>query len=391
MLLLDLTHTSHTRALTGVQRVCRSLYFALKDQQAVLPVTHDPYEEAWRPLKTWEYANLEKPIPTQTRGARWPLTKITGRLRKLSGGCPAEIPPASGLLVPEIFSAATAAALPSIFASVSGPRVAIFHDTIALKLPEHTPAKTVARFPAYLQELLAFDGLAAVSEDSRQSLLDYWKWLGVVSVPMVTTIPLAQPPRTSTPERAPPNPPVVLSVGSIEGRKNHLALLEACESLWSRGHVFELHLIGLAQAQTGRAAIERIDALRGRGRPIRIDGPVSDDALNAAYARCTFTIYPSLMEGFGLPVLESLAHGKPCICSDHGAIGESAAGGGCLTVAKTDAASLALAVERLLHTPELRAQLVAESHARALRTWSDYARDLTDWMQDLPRRPISTS
>jgi len=48
-----------------------------------------------------------------------------------------------------------------------------------------------------------------------------------------------------------------------------------------------------------------------------------------------FTVYPSLMEGFGIPILESLWHGKPCVCGGNGALGEVARGGGCLIVDQT--------------------------------------------------------
>ena len=74
----------------------------------------------------------------------------------------------------------------------------------------------------------------------------------------------------------------MLSVGSIEGRKNHLALLEACEALWARGQRFTLHLIGPAQPETGAAALARIRALEAAGRPLRYDGPVTDAAVEAA-------------------------------------------------------------------------------------------------------------
>ena len=83
------------------------------------------------------------------------------------------------MIVPEIFSPAVAASLPSLLNITQGPRVALFHDAIALKFPELSPVKTVARFPNYLRELLMFDGVAANSEDSRQSLVDYWSWGGV--------------------------------------------------------------------------------------------------------------------------------------------------------------------------------------------------------------------
>src|SRR5690606_34096124 len=98
------------------------------------------------------------------------------------------LPPANGLIVPELFSPEVARTFPQL--KVQGPRVALFHDAIALKFPELTPPKTVARFPAYLQELLQFDGVAAVSEDSANILRDYWRWLGVSNTPPVQAIPL---------------------------------------------------------------------------------------------------------------------------------------------------------------------------------------------------------
>lgn len=386
-LLLELTHTSHTRARTGIQRVTRALQSALGP--AAIAITHDPHRDAWRPLEPWECANLAATGAAAKRRARWPLhAQLRGHTRRLLGRSACALPANSGLLVPEVFSPAVAAALPALFAAASGPRVAVFHDAIALKYPELTPVKTVARFPAYLRELLAFDGIAAVSSDSRDSLCDYWRWLGVTAAPPVRAIPLG----TDGPRHPPGDTsgsagaPVVLSVGSIEGRKNHLALLEACEVLWKRGLRFELRLVGLAHPQTGRAALERLQALQAAGRPLRYVGPLGDAAVDAAYAACAFTVYPSLVEGFGLPVVESLAHGKPCICSARGALGESACGGGCVALDSVDSAGLAAAMARLLATPGEVAALAAAARARQFRPWAEYAAELTMWMRSLTRR-----
>jgi glycosyltransferase involved in cell wall biosynthesis len=389
-LLLDLSHTSHTRARTGIQRVTRSLHAALGDR--AVAITHDPHREVWRELEDWERTNLAADSGATKRGAKWPLAaRIHGRCQRWLRASKPALPANSGLVVPEVFSPGVAAALPALFASTRGPRVALFHDAIALKFPELTPPKTVARFPPYLVELLAFDGIAAVSEDSRAALLDYWRWLGATNPPPVETIPLGiTTPSSHMPgpreAASPSSPPVVLSLGSIEGRKNHLALLDACEQLWARGEKFSLHLIGLAQPQTGGAALARIRELQAATRPLRYDGPVSDAAVDAAYAACTFTVYPSLMEGFGLPVLESVAHGKPCICSARGALGESTRGGGCVALERVDAASLAAAIARLLAAPGEVASLAAEARCRRLRSWTNYAAELTAWLRTLPRR-----
>ena len=190
-----------------------------------------------------------------------------------------------------------------------------------LKFPELTPVATVARLPAYLRELLQFDGIAAVSEDSAASLRDYWHWLGVNDAPVVHAIPLGIESSDARRMCRAAGSPRILCVGTIEGRKNHPALLEASESLWREGLLFELELIGLARADTAAPALAIIE---------RLAMPAGPWFLMAAppRLRCTepmpvahFTVYPSLIEGFGLPVLESLRHGKPCVCSARGALG----------------------------------------------------------------------
>lgn len=385
MYLLDLSHTAHTRARTGIQRVARELHTELTRRQLAHPVTWDPYASCWRQLEAWELANLHSKQPAGRRGATWPWpARCRGQWRRWRNRPPL-LPENRGLIVPEIFSPAVAAALDRI--PRCGPRVALFHDAIALQHPEHSPAGTVGRFPAYLQELLRFDGIAAVSEASRQTLVDYWRWLGLTSTPPVIALPLGLnvPTKTGqlTATTAATAPPVVLCVGSIEGRKNHLALLDACERLWQEGARFTLRLIGFAQVQTGRSALARIQALQAAGHPLRYEGSVDEVTLEAAYATCAFTVYPSLIEGFGLPVLESVAWGKPCICSNRGALGESARGGGCLALDEVTPGALADAINRLLHEPARLAALADAAQRRPLRSWSDYTSDLLAWIATL--------
>jgi glycosyltransferase involved in cell wall biosynthesis len=391
MLLLDLTHTSHTQARTGIQRVARQLHAALCAQGGETAVCFDPWQKTWRTLQTWEEKNLTASAAAASRGANWPWpARLRGAFRRRFGRSSTFNSGSASLLVPEIFSPGVAATLPALFAQVRGSRAALFHDAIALKLPELTPAKTVARFPAYLRELLAFDGIAAISEDSRQSLLDYWRWLGITNPPPVQTIALglSLPAAARATQLSTFNPQLstVLSVGSVEGRKNHVALLDACEQLWACGLHFELQLIGLNHPQTGRMALDKISALTRAGRPLRYSGPVDDATVAAAYDACQFTVYPSLMEGFGLPVLESLAHGKPCVCSGRGALGEAARGGGCVALDSVDAGSLATAIMQLLQNPSDLAALADAARTRTFKSWHDYATELAAWLPTLPRR-----
>ncbi len=151
-----------------------------------------------------------------------------------------------------------------------GPRVAVFHDAIGLKLPELTPPGTVARLPAYLRELLLFDGIAAVSEDSATSPA---RLLAVARRHRRTA-------RASHPARArsgfvfigwtagiPAQCRGCSPSAQLKAVKIISHLLEACEALWSEGLSFELQLLGLARADTAGRALAKIAALRQAGRP----------------------------------------------------------------------------------------------------------------------------
>ena len=85
-------------------------------------------------------------------------------------------------------------------------------------------------------------------------------------------------------------------------------------------------------------------------------------------------------------MLESLAHGKPCVCAGRGALGETARGGGCLTVDDPGPEELAAALRRLLTDSAALAGLAAAARARPIRRWADHAADLVAWQGGLARR-----
>jgi len=392
MFFFDATHTSHTHAQTGIQRVCRSLFANLARNRPVAGICYDPYLSSWRTLNETEIATLQPGQKSNgSRSAKWPLRQRTASYAQRLLGRKGSLPKSSGFIAPELFSTKVSSHLSEVFSVTEGPRIAIFYDAIPLKFPELTPAGTVARLPGYLRELLQFDGIAAISKDSATSLKDYWAWLGVRQHPPVHAIPLGVDqidansvgPSVATPAAGVPR---VLSVGTIEGRKNHLALLDAAEILWSEGLVFELELLGLARHDTASKALKKIDALKRSDRSLIYRGSVPDRELEIAYRQCAFTVYPSLIEGFGLPVIESLQYGRPCVCSGHGALAESALGGGCITLESVNAASLADAMRRLLKNPVELNDLVTGAQSRRFKSWNEYAQNLTAWMESLPRR-----
>jgi glycosyltransferase involved in cell wall biosynthesis len=116
--------------------------------------------------------------------------------------------------------------------------------------------------------------------------------------------------------------------------------------------------------------------------PVRADillpGFVPDDLLPAAYSAATVLAFPSLYEGFGLPILEAMACGTPVVASRSSCLPEVAEGAA-IMVDPDDAEDLAGALEQALCDPELRQQLIDKGRQRAAEyTWARAAHSLLD-------------
>lgn len=119
----------------------------------------------------------------------------------------------------------------------------------------------------------------------------------------------------------------VLTVGDVTARKNHRLLVD----LWSGlsrergGRVLPLVIAGRI-GHDGAPLVAAVEADPAAAAVIRFLSNVDDRQLRWLYANCRFTVFPSLSEGFGLPVVESLAAGKACIASNATAIPEASQG-----------------------------------------------------------------
>jgi glycosyltransferase involved in cell wall biosynthesis len=165
---------------------------------------------------------------------------------------------------------------------------------------------------------------------------------------------------------------LILYVGTIEPRKNLPVLLRAYSALRQRGCEHHLAIVG----REGWRSHGFWQTLRDLGLDgeVLMPGYVPDADLPALYAAAEVFVFPSLYEGFGLPVLEAMACGTPVVCSAASSLPE-VAGQAALLVPPKDVGALAGAIERLLGDPALRARLRAEGLARARRfTWEAAAR-----------------
>ncbi len=158
-----------------------------------------------------------------------------------------------------------------------------------------------------------------------------------------------------------PKPGFVLAVGTLEPRKNLPRLVAAYCSLEEQlQQRHRLVVVGALGWETG----ETLQALRSLGERCTMLGYVSDAELSELYRRCAVFCYPSLGEGFGLPVLEAMSAGAAVITSDLSSLPE--VGGEAVEyIQPTSVASIAGALERLLESPERRARLGVAGCERA--------------------------
>jgi glycosyltransferase involved in cell wall biosynthesis len=163
----------------------------------------------------------------------------------------------------------------------------------------------------------------------------------------------------------------VLFVGTIEPRKNLETLLCAFAELRRMGRTEHLVLAG-GLGWKYEAALRNIAAL-GLSDCVRLLGYVPDDDLPAIYNLARVLAFVSLYEGFGLPILESMACGTPVVTSNRSAMAELGAGAA-LLVNPTKPGEIAQALQRVLSNDALHAELRGAGLARAAQfSWAKAA------------------
>lgn len=167
--------------------------------------------------------------------------------------------------------------------------------------------------------------------------------------------------------------PYVLSVGTLEPRKNLRRLIDVWTRLSER--VRGNRVLALAGSRGWlEPDLAAFAASRGAVASVRVLGPVAADDLPALYTGADAFVYPSLFEGFGLPPLEALACGVPSAVSAASSLPE-VVGEAALLFDPLSEESMAQALVRLLKEPELQAELAVAGPARAARfSWTETAR-----------------
>jgi glycosyltransferase involved in cell wall biosynthesis len=309
---------------------------------------------------------------------RWvrdfPVVELPGSIRQLypSWALARRPPLPSPLSSHELVHSPVPAAVPP---AGPGQRLVVtVHDVAFLVHPRFYPRQWRLMYRlGVARAVRSADAVIAVSRHTAEDLLRRTRVdpAKLHVVPLAAALPMSGADGEETLGRLKIRAPYVLFVGTLEPRKNLVRLVRAYRRVAVRGAPHALVLAGPIGWR--HQALLREIALEGPGE-IVLTGPVPSPDLDALYRGASAFVYPSLYEGFGLPVLEAMARGVPSVVSTAASLPE-VAGEAALPVDPRSVAGLADAMERIVGDRDLSSRLREAGRSRAARfSWEETAR-----------------
>jgi glycosyltransferase involved in cell wall biosynthesis len=250
--------------------------------------------------------------------------------------------------------------------------IQVLHDFVAYVCPEDEIRETTARkvfdaFKKYFSNVPA--RYVAVSESTKRDAIRFWSVpANRIAVIRHGSFVTPKTPRTNFGSRK------ILMVSDISPRKNHVRLIKAFELVYRNnpGNMTELVIAGALRKSVPKfkSTLEEIQ-MRNKDIKITLPGYLSDTEILRLYEEADVFVYPSLYEGFGLPVLEAMACGCPVIVSNAAALTEVVGEAG-LLVDPYDVEALARAMIAVLEDDTLKKEMSRKGIAQAQKfTWED--------------------
>jgi len=259
------------------------------------------------------------------------------------------------------------------------PVVVTVHDVSFRRFPRFfSPRERLLFATLFPWTLRRAAGVITVSQHARSEILHFYPYLkDRVYVTFEAADPAFRLVRQNEVEEAlgrlGVRSPYVLAVGNLQPRKNLVRLVQAFAQADVASRT-QLVVVGQAQWQAS-AVVKTIEDL-GLRRVVRLTGYVSVENLVALYNGAALFCYPSLYEGFGLPVLEAMACGAPVVSSNATSMPEVAADAA-LLVNPLDVSEMAGAIRAVLDDPARAETLRARGLARAEQLGWDQTADAT--------------
>ncbi len=379
---IEPTLTSQRTFHTGIQRVVRETVPRWASRHPIQLMVWGAGSEAFRPPSTAE---------------RWRIMEFKPREVSVPGADVEFVPTAiqvpwrTTVIAPEPTGPIRRAEALACMAEWSGNDLAtIYYDFIMYLFPEAFRDESRVTLSDYIPAVRTSKRVSGISQTIADDLRHYAETMRNAGlrppevagqVLPIEAVNLSDADYAANLHRVVgvPGLPVVLSVSSIEPRKNHIMTMRAAERLWQEGIQFQLVIIGWG-AWRAEGVIEEYERLQQKGRPIRVIRRAEEELLWTAFRVAAFTVYVSLAEGYGLPAAESIAAGTPVVLSNVGSMAEIGAAGGARMVDPRDLDQVANAMRDLLTDESALAALTDEAKQRPQSTWDEYAEQTWDWL-----------
>lgn len=337
---IDATALTSTQP-TGVEVVTRELVAAVLGQDTedqFILYTPAPLDERWKkfpnlinrvlpPARFWLYSRLSPAVVRDNLDVFWAPSNML----------PFKLPPKS---------------------------LATVHDLAFIRFP--AAYSISSRFRSWLTVWRAArvaTKIIAVSQATKADLVARFN----LPDNKIEVVDNALPSLSATPDPVPMvSGDYVLVIGRVEARKNPTTAIKALALIAQQYPKLQLIFAGGRgyQAEAAEALVAQI----GLASRIHFLGFVTDAQIANLYLHAKLLLFPSLYEGFGLPILEAFHFGTPVICSNTPALTE-VAGDAALVVESTDSMMMSQAISRILSEPDLRGQLI-EKGTQCLQQYS---------------------
>ncbi|HKR59171.1 MAG TPA: glycosyltransferase family 1 protein [Pyrinomonadaceae bacterium] len=274
-------------------------------------------------------------------------------------------------------------------------KVLTIHDLSILLHPETHEDRLVRRGRRRLPTMArTADCIITPSETIKREVMEYLgvtaSWIVVIPYAARSVFrPLPINEAVETRNKLGIEPEFILFTGTIEPRKNLKTLLQAFQKILESTNLRPQLVIAGKQGWLSDGLFTQVNAM-GLADRLRFTGYVSDDDLRALYSSCRAFVYPSLYEGFGLPLLEAMACGAPVITSQVPSIIETTGSEAARHVQPLDASSLAQAIVGLLENASERQYLSSAGLRHAEKfSWERVALSTADVYREVAKSRIS--
>lgn len=365
---IGIDYTSAVRQGAGIGRYTRGLIEALaaKDSEnryTLFSAGRDPRATRWP--ANFRYRAL--PLTDRHLSILWQRLRLPLPVELVTG--PVDVFHSPDFVLPPVWRART---------------VLTVHDLSFMRYPEcSSPPLLEYLMRSVPRSVARADLVLADSENTRQDVIE----LLAVPPDRVRTVYVGVEERFSTPvpadeiarvrERYGIDRSYILGVGTLQPRKNFPTLIRAFGRLRQEHGVEHQLVIAGGKGWLDEPIYATIDELGLRG-PVLLTGFVDDADLPALYQGADVFAFPSLYEGFGIPILEAMAGGTPVVTAQASSMPE-VAGDAALLVSPHDVGELAHALWRLLSEPALCDALILRGHQRVSRfRWEHSAEALLE-------------